>query len=95
MKHRAVSGVDAAARDGDDRRLSGAGSGALLRLLRGEPDPDVFPHRQWGGQNRVYAAVKFFLYTFAGSALMVVAILLVYFSGGTFDIVALQMRNCR
>jgi NADH-quinone oxidoreductase subunit M len=45
---------------------------------------------EWGGQNRIYAAVKFFVYTFAGSALMVVAILLVYFSAGTFDIVALQ-----
>ncbi|MBW7884498.1 MAG: NADH-quinone oxidoreductase subunit M, partial [Caldilineaceae bacterium] len=44
----------------------------------------------WGGQNRVYAAIKFFLYTFAGSTLMVVAILIVYFSAGTFDIVALQ-----
>ena len=52
--------------------------------------PMYFLIGEWGGQNRVYAAVKFFLYTFAGSALMVVAILLVYFSTGTFDIVALQ-----
>ena len=52
--------------------------------------PMYFLIGEWGGQNRVYAAVKFFLYTFAGSALMVVAILLVYFSAGTFDIVALQ-----
>ena len=52
--------------------------------------PMYFLIGQWGGQNRVYAAVKFFVYTFAASALMVVAILLVYFSAGTFDIVALQ-----
>ncbi|MBE2239832.1 MAG: NADH-quinone oxidoreductase subunit M [Caldilineaceae bacterium] len=52
--------------------------------------PMYFLIGEWGGQNRVYAAVKFFLYTFAGSALMVVAILIVYFSTGTFDIVALQ-----
>jgi NADH-quinone oxidoreductase subunit M len=52
--------------------------------------PMYFLIGEWGGQNRVYAAVKFFLYTFAGSALMVVAILIVYFSAGTFDIIALQ-----
>ncbi len=52
--------------------------------------PMYFLIGEWGGQNRVYAAIKFFIYTFAGSALMVVAILLVYFSTGTFDIVKLQ-----
>ena len=52
--------------------------------------PMYFLIGEWGGQNRIYAAVKFFIYTFAGSALMVVAILIVYFSTGTFDIVALQ-----
>jgi NADH-quinone oxidoreductase subunit M len=52
--------------------------------------PMYFLIGEWGGHNRIYAAVKFFVYTFAGSALMVVAILLVYFSTGTFDIVALQ-----
>jgi NADH-quinone oxidoreductase subunit M len=52
--------------------------------------PMYFLIGEWGGQNRIYAAIKFFIYTFAGSALMVVAILLVYFSTGTFDIVALQ-----
>jgi NADH-quinone oxidoreductase subunit M len=41
----------------------------------------------WGGPNRVYAAVKFFLYTFMGSLLMLVALLYLYFqSGGSFDI---------
>lgn len=52
--------------------------------------PMYFLIGEWGGQNRIYAAVKFFIYTFAGSALMVVAILLVFFSTGTFDIVQLQ-----
>ena len=37
--------------------------------------PMYFLIGEWGGQNRIYAAVKFFVYTFAGSALMVVAIL--------------------
>jgi NADH-quinone oxidoreductase subunit M len=41
----------------------------------------------WGGSNRVYAAVKFFLYTFLGSLLTLVAVLYLYFkSGGSFDI---------
>lgn len=44
----------------------------------------------WGGANRVYAAIKFFLYTLAGSILLLVAILVLYFEGGrTFDILAL------
>jgi NADH-quinone oxidoreductase subunit M len=41
----------------------------------------------WGGTNRVYAAMKFFLYTLMGSLLMLVAFLYLYFqSGGSFDI---------
>jgi NADH-quinone oxidoreductase subunit M len=41
----------------------------------------------WGGPNRVYAAFKFFLYTLAGSLLMLVALVYLYFkSGGSFDI---------
>jgi len=41
----------------------------------------------WGGPNRVYAAVKFFLYTLAGSLLMLVAVLYLYnVSGGSFAI---------
>ncbi|GBD95621.1 MAG TPA: NADH-quinone oxidoreductase subunit M [Nitrospirae bacterium] len=45
----------------------------------------------WGGQNRVYAAIKFFLYTLAGSVLMLVGIVVLYFtSGGTLDILALS-----
>jgi NADH-quinone oxidoreductase subunit M len=41
----------------------------------------------WGGQNRVYAAVKFFLYTLLGSLLMLVALIYLYNqSGGSFAI---------
>jgi NADH-quinone oxidoreductase subunit M len=41
----------------------------------------------WGGDNRVYASFKFFLYTFFGSLLTLVAIIYLYkVSGGTFDI---------
>ncbi len=36
----------------------------------------------WGGERRIYAAVKFFLYTAVGSLLMLVAILYMYFSSG-------------
>src|SRR5438132_455281 len=45
----------------------------------------------WGGPNRIYAAIKFFLYTLAGSLLLLVAIIVLYFQGGhTFDILALS-----
>lgn len=45
----------------------------------------------WGGPNRLYAAVKFFLYTLAGSVLLLVAILVLFFEGGqTFDILLLS-----
>jgi NADH-quinone oxidoreductase subunit M len=41
----------------------------------------------WGGPNRVYAAFKFFLYTLAGSLLMLVALVYLYYvSGGSFDL---------
>lgn len=40
----------------------------------------------WGGQRRVYAAVKFFLYTMAGSLLMLLAILYMGITNGTFAV---------
>ncbi len=40
----------------------------------------------WGGEERIYAAVKFFLYTMAGSILMLVAILWLGNEAGTFDV---------
>src|SRR5947207_11038278 len=55
----------------------------------------------WGGERRIYAAVKFFIYTAVGSLLMLVAIIALYFiqqqatGVGTFDYVALMetLRN--
>ncbi len=40
----------------------------------------------WGGARRVYAAFKFFLYTLAGSVLMLLALLALWFRAGTTDI---------
>ena len=41
----------------------------------------------WGGPNRVYAAIKFFLYTLMGSLLSLVALIFLYFSaGGSFSL---------
>ena len=40
----------------------------------------------WGGAQRVYAAFKFFLYTFFGSVLMLVAMIAMYYQAGTTDI---------
>ncbi|MCG5077911.1 NADH-quinone oxidoreductase subunit M [Paraburkholderia tagetis] len=44
----------------------------------------------WGGPNRVYAAFKFFLYTLAGSLLMLIALLYLYRVTGTFDLATWQ-----
>jgi NADH-quinone oxidoreductase subunit M len=43
----------------------------------------------WGGKERIYAAFKFFLYTFLGSVLMLVAMVAMVVDAGTTDIVAL------
>ncbi|HWA69058.1 MAG TPA: NADH-quinone oxidoreductase subunit M [Rhizomicrobium sp.] len=43
----------------------------------------------WGGKRRVYASFKFFLYTFVGSVLMLLAIMSMYWYSGTTDIVTL------
>ncbi len=40
----------------------------------------------WGGPRRVYAAIKFFLYTLAGSVLMLLALLAMWYAAGTTDI---------
>jgi NADH-quinone oxidoreductase subunit M len=44
----------------------------------------------WGGPRRVYAAIKFFLYTLTGSVLMLLALLAMWYQAGTTDIVVLQ-----
>ena len=40
----------------------------------------------WGGKDRIYASFKFFLYTFLGSVLMLVAMMAMYYQAGTTDI---------
>ncbi len=40
----------------------------------------------WGGERRVYATIKFFLYTFLGSVLMLVALIYLYSQAGTYSI---------
>ena len=40
----------------------------------------------WGGENRVYATIKFFLYTFFGSVFMLIALLYLYSQSGSFEI---------
>ena len=47
----------------------------------------------WGGKDRIYAAFKFFLYTFFGSVLMLVAIVAMYINAGTTDIPTLLSHN--
>ncbi len=47
----------------------------------------------WGGKDRIYAAFKFFLYTFLGSVLMLVAIVAMYIDAGTTDIPTLLAHS--
>src|SRR3954469_11544331 len=56
--------------------------------------PMYFMIGVWGGPNRQYASIKFFLYTLFGSALMILSFLALYFKGGqTFDIPALAAAS--
>ena len=43
----------------------------------------------WGGENRIYAAYKFFLYTLAGSVLLLISIIIIFLYTGTTDVVKL------
>ena len=48
----------------------------------------------WGGSNRIYATIKFVLFTLAGSVLMLVGIIVLYYAGGkTFDILYLSSAS--
>lgn len=47
----------------------------------------------WGAQNRIYAAYKFFLYTFLGSVFLLLAIIYLYIHFGTTDMTALALRG--
>ena len=54
----------------------------------------------WGGERRVYASFKFFLYTLLGSVLMLLAMMAMYWHAGTTDIPTLlhpqvPRRTCR
>ncbi|MDQ3756560.1 MAG: NADH-quinone oxidoreductase subunit M [Actinomycetota bacterium] len=56
--------------------------------------PMYFMIGVWGGENRQYASIKFFLYTLFGSALMILGFLALYFKGGeTFDIPTLVQNG--
>jgi NADH-quinone oxidoreductase subunit M len=44
----------------------------------------------WGGPRRVYATIKFFLYTFLGSLLMLVALIYLYLKSGSYELSAFQ-----
>ncbi|TNF36997.1 MAG: NADH-quinone oxidoreductase subunit M, partial [Gammaproteobacteria bacterium] len=45
----------------------------------------------WGGPRRVYATIKFFIYTFFGSVFMLVALIYMYFKSGSFAILDLHV----
>ncbi len=47
----------------------------------------------WGGDNRVYATIKFFIYTFIGSVFMLVALIYMYMKGGSFAILDMHMLS--
>ncbi|MEL6840511.1 MAG: NADH-quinone oxidoreductase subunit M [Pseudomonadota bacterium] len=47
----------------------------------------------WGGKNRIYASFKFFLYTFLGSVLMLVAMVAMFADAGTTDIPTLMTHT--
>jgi len=47
----------------------------------------------WGGKRRIYASFKFFLYTLAGSLLMLIAILVIFWNVGSTDLSALMSVN--
>ncbi len=44
----------------------------------------------WGGPRRVYATIKFFLYTFLGSVFMLVALIYMYLKAGDYSIASFQ-----
>lgn len=48
---------------------------------------------KWGGPQRVYATIKFFLYTFFGSVFMLVGFLYMYFQSGSFSILDFQTMH--
>ncbi len=63
---------------------------AFYVFFEGVLIPMFFIIGVWGGERRVYAAFKFFLYTLLGSVLMLLGILAIYFEAGTTDIPTLM-----
>lgn len=59
-------------------------------FFEGSLIPMFFIIGMWGGEQRIYASFKFFLYTLAGSVLMLLALLYVYFETGTSSIPSLS-----
>jgi len=55
--------------------------------------PMIFLIGLWGGERRIYAAIKFFLYTLAGSLLMLAGILYLGINGKTFSVLALTAKG--
>ena len=73
--HQALHDVVPHPRGRPHRGLRRARPVPLLHLLGDRPRPDVPDHRDLGRRNRIYATIKFVLYTLVGSLLMLVAIL--------------------
>ena len=55
--------------------------------------PMYFIIAVWGYERRIYAAIKFFIFTQVSGLLMLIAILALYFRGGTFDLTELLARG--
>ena len=72
------------------RRIRGHRRGVVLLLLRSHVDTDVSHHRHLGRPRRVYATIKFFLYTFLGSVFMLVALIYMYVKAGDYSIASFQ-----
>ena len=78
-KAKAFTVLDAVPRVGDDRRVPRARRVLFFVFFEFVLVPMYFLIAGWGHDNRRYAAMKFFLYTMAGSAFLFVAILTVAF----------------
>jgi len=72
--------------DRHGRRVLCARLHPVLHLLGSDAHPDEFADWRLGGPRKVYAALKFFIYTMAGSMLLLVAIIALYIQVGTFSI---------
>jgi len=66
---------------------------SLLRFLGAHARSDVLAHRRVGGAGRTYAAVKFLLFTLAGSVLMLVGLIALLHTSGTLDFQALARTS--